>query len=106
VTSRYEVHIEGQRGSAAELYGCRSVLKLRKSETKSTAEFAFSILRSPKILAKSAEVRKSGNAEETVAYTNRTKSAKSGGLERAGPGERISGLDRLTEVQRFVRECP
>jgi hypothetical protein len=36
---------------------------------------------------------------------NRTKSAKSEGLERTGPRERISSSDRLTAVPRFVREA-
>lgn len=41
-----------------------------------------------------------------MAYANRTKWAKSGGSERNGPGERISGPEWLTAVRRFAREEP
>jgi hypothetical protein len=63
-------------------------------------------LRSPKALAKSVEVHDSENAGKPRTYTNRTKSAQSGGLERTAPGERNSDSQRLTAVQRFARECP
>jgi hypothetical protein len=43
---------------------------------------------------------------ESVAYENRTKCAKSGGLEKSGPGERISGLSRCREVRSFTPESP
>ena len=68
-----------------------SVLTIRKSEAISNAEFAFSALRSPKVLAKSPEVSRIRTRGKTIAYENRTKSAQSGGLETNGRGERISG---------------
>jgi hypothetical protein len=69
-------------------------------------EFEFSALRSPSVLAKSAEVVRIRIRVETVAYENRTKSAQSGGLERTGLTERISGLSRGRLVRRFVEETP
>jgi hypothetical protein len=75
-------------------------------EENQLRSWLFSTLRSPKVLAKSAELHDGENPETPTAYINRTKSAKSGGLERNCPGERISGSERLTAVQRFARECP
>jgi hypothetical protein len=66
---------------------------------------ALSTLRSPRVLAKSAESLDLRKCYETIAYINRTKSAKSGGLERTRPRERISSSDRLTTVRRFAREA-
>ncbi len=66
----------------------------------------FSALRSPSVLAKSAEMRRIRIPEKTIAYEDRTKSAQSGGLERNGLTERISGSDQTTAVRRFGREGP
>ncbi len=60
----------------------KSVLTIRKNQAISNAEFEFSALRSPSILAKNAEAGRIRTRVETVAYENRTKSAQSGGLER------------------------
>jgi hypothetical protein len=62
--------------------------------------------RYPEIILQSAEVGVTKSDSKTVAYENRTESAKSEGLERNGPRERISGSDRVSAVLRFVREGP
>ena len=53
----------------------------------------------------SAEVRVTKRYSKSVAYENRTKSTKCGGLETNAPGERFSGLDRPRVVRRSVREA-
>ena len=42
---------------------------------------------------------------KSVAYENRTKNAKCGGLETNRPRERISSLGGCVAVRRFVREA-
>jgi hypothetical protein len=82
------------------------VLRLLKSGGISSDPFAFSILRSPKVLSNSTEVSTSRGRLVSTTYKNRTKSRNSAGLERNCPTQRISGWERLTAVQRFARECP
>ena len=47
----------------------------------------------PTIILQSAEVGVTKIDSKSVAYENRTKNAKCGGLETNGPRERISGAD-------------
>jgi len=62
--------------------------------------------RYPAIFLQSAEVGITKNDSKSAAYENRTKSVKSGGLEKDGRRERILALRRGAEVQSFVREGP
>ncbi len=71
----------------------------------STPELDFSRSRYPAISLQSAEVAVPKSDSKSVAYENRTKSAKCGGLETNGPRERISGPDRGAAVRRFLREA-
>ncbi len=57
------------------------------------------------ISVQSAEVGVTKRDSKSVAYENRTKSAKCGGLETNGPRERISGLGGGVVVRRFPREA-
>ena len=82
-----------------------NALAIRKNEATSRAEFGFSALRSPSVLAKSAQVSRVRVRGKTIVYENRTKSAQSGGLETNGPRERISDLSRRVAVRRFSREA-
>jgi hypothetical protein len=77
-----------------------------KKRSNINTEFEFSALRSPSVLTKSAELVRIRIRVKTIAYENRTKSAKSGGLERNGQGERISGYDQISAVRSFCRESP
>jgi hypothetical protein len=76
------------------LTNARDAQQIRTNDPKnaaiSNAEFEFSALRSPSVLAKGAEVVRIRIRLETIAYENRTKSAQSGGLEKNGLTERIS----------------
>jgi hypothetical protein len=60
--------------------------------------------RYPEISLQSAEVGVTKIDSKSVAYKNRTKNAKCGGLETNAPRERISGLGERVAVRRFVRE--
>ena len=59
----------------------------------------------PTISLQSAEVAVPKNDPKSVAYENRTKTAKCGGFERTGPRERISASDGVSTVRRFAREA-
>ena len=56
-------------------------------------------------LSKSAEVRITKNDSISTAYEFCTKSVQSGGLEKNGWREGISGLGRCVAVRRFAREA-
>jgi len=77
----------------------------RESRVIPRGEFAFSTLLLQKLLPKMRRCAKAEMLEKQPLTRNRTKSAKSEGLERTGPRERISSSDRLTAVPRFVREA-
>ena len=77
----------------------------RESRVIPRGEFAFSTLLLQKLLPKVRRCAKAEMLEKQPLTRNRTKSAKSEGLERTGPRERISSSDRLTAVPRFVREA-
>ena len=54
---------------------------------------------------RSAEVGATKSDSKSVAYENRTESAKCGALETNGSRERISGFRRCVAVRRFAREA-
>src|SRR5215204_6468103 len=60
--------------------------------------------RYPAISLQSAEVGVTKRDSKSIAYENRTKTAKCGGLETNGPRERISPFNTLSAVRRFSHE--
>lgn len=76
-----------------------------KTPAISALPFAPSHSRSPAISVQNAEVAALKSDSKSVAYENRTKSAKCGGLETNGRRERISGPDGCVSVRRFTREA-
>jgi hypothetical protein len=70
-----------------------------------TPQFAPSRSRYPVRSLQSAEVAIPKNDSRSVAYENRTKSVKCGGLETNGQRDRISGPDALPAVRRFAGEA-
>ena len=63
---------------------------------------AFSYSRHPAISLQSAEVDVTKRDSISVAYENRTKSEKCGGLETNGPRERISDSNGVGAVRGFA----
>ena len=61
--------------------------------------------RYPAISLQSAEVDVTKRDSKSVAYENRTKSLRCGGLETNGLRERISPFNTLSAVRRFSREA-
>ena len=78
---------------------------LEKTSAQSMLELDFSRSRYPAISLQSAEVGITKRDSKSVAYENRTKSAKCGGLETNGPRERISGPDRAQRSAEVSREA-
>ena len=76
-----------------------------KTPAISALQFALSCSRYRAISLQGAEVSVTKIDSKSVAYENRTKNAKCGGLETKQPRERISGSDGLTAVRRFCREA-
>ena len=79
--------------------------KLKKTLI-STPQFAPRFSRYPAIFLQSAEVGVTKSDSKSVAYKNRTKSAKCGGLETNGPRERISGLERVRRSAEVYARSP
>src|SRR6476646_2984097 len=75
--------------------------KMRGRADRLAIAWDFSSSRYSAISRQSAEVGITKRDSKSVAYENRTKSAKCGGLETNGPREKISGLGGLTAVRRF-----
>jgi hypothetical protein len=108
------VHCPNQRDEANEIWISAGIPKRSNSSGKtrsaprdsktsaiSTPRFAPGFFRYPAIILQSAEVGVAKSDSKSVAYENRTKSAKCGGLETNGPREGNSSPDGLTAVRRF-----
>jgi hypothetical protein len=65
------------------------------------SELNPSRFRYPALSLQSAEVAGPKNESKSTCYENRTKFPQSGGLERNGPRERISGSDRVSGCGGF-----
>lgn len=85
--------------------GCQRRSERIKNLCAINVAFATSCSRFLAIILQSTEVGITKKDSKSVAYENRTKSAKCGGLETNGPRERISTPDRCRAVRRFVREA-
>ena len=62
--------------------------------------------RYPAIFLQSAEVAVPKSNSKSVAYENRTKTAKCGGLETNGPREKIRALNRLRRSAEVFARMP
>jgi hypothetical protein len=83
----------------------RECARTPKKRSNIKSGIGFSALRSPSVLAKSAQVSRVRVRGKTIVYENRTKSAQSGGLETNWPRERISDLSRRGIVRRSSGEA-
>jgi hypothetical protein len=99
------VAYDAEPGFCAAHRGTGRQMMPLKTAAQSTPAFAPSCSRYPAVILQSAEVGVTKRDSKSVAYENRTKSAKCGGLETNGPRERISGPDGLNAVRRFSREA-
>jgi hypothetical protein len=73
---------------------------------RSTPALVSSGSRYPAIALQSAEVSITKRDSTSVAYENRTKSAKCGGLEKTGREREFRSPMGSTAVRRFVRDAP
>ena len=83
-----------------KLWSC-FVQRSSKISERSTFALDPSRSRHPAISLQSAEVVIPKSDSKSIAYENRTKSAKCGGLETNGPRERISDPNGCAAVRRF-----